>query len=239
MKVYSQYCQDFFLNFLFGGKSNGCFLDIGANDGITYSNSYYFEKNKNWSGLCIEPQVDIFQKCKSVRNCHLENVCLSDVEGSVLFRKVYGADMLSGIVDFMDDEAVARIEEYVKSKNSKYEDIRLPSVTLGNLLQKYRISEVDFCSIDVEGAEWAILKMIDFDNLNIRAFVIEGDDENVHALLESKGYMHIKSENDTFFVQRDYFGRIKLLFFRTLVRTYLLYWKIRRRMVKYCLIKYV
>ena len=79
----------------------------------------------------------------------------------------------------------------------------------------------------------------DFDNLNIRAFVIEGDDENVHALLESKGYMHIKSENDTFFVQRDYFGRIKLLFFRTLVRTYLLYWKIRRRMVKYCLIKYV
>lgn len=232
MKMYSQYCQDFFLNFLFNGKSNGFFLDIGANDGITYSNSYYFEKNKNWSGLCIEPQVDIFQKCKSIRNCYLENVCLSDVESFVLFRKVYGADMLSGIVDFMDDGAVTRIEEYVKSNNSKYEDIRLPSVVLGNLFQKYAISEIDFCSIDVEGAEWAILKTIDFDNLTIRAFVIEGDDENVHVLLKNKGYIRVKSENDTFFIKRNDFGKVKLFLFKFLVNSYLFYWKICRRLIK-------
>lgn len=232
MKVYSQYCQDFFLNFLFSGKSNGFFLDIGANDGITYSNSYYFEKKKNWSGLCIEPQVDIFQTCKSIRNCYVENVCLSDVEGTVLFRKVYGADMLSGIVDFMDGEALARIDEYVSSNSCKYEDIRLPSVKLGNLLQKYNIFEVDFCSIDVEGAEYSIISSIDFDTFNIKVFVVEGSDDNVRVLLESKGYIRIKSENDCFYVKRSCFTKVREIFFKLLVWFYLLHWKICRRIIK-------
>ena len=45
MEFYSQYGQDKFLfeNF-FKEKNNGFYLDIGAHDGITLSNTYFFEK---------------------------------------------------------------------------------------------------------------------------------------------------------------------------------------------------
>ena len=42
-EYYSQYGQDKFLTeFLFKNKKNGIFVDIGANDGISFSNSYFF-----------------------------------------------------------------------------------------------------------------------------------------------------------------------------------------------------
>jgi len=45
---YSQYLQDMFLNVVFFNKSeNGYFIDIGAYDGIKFSNSFYFEKTKS------------------------------------------------------------------------------------------------------------------------------------------------------------------------------------------------
>lgn len=231
MKTFSQYYQDFFLNLLFAGKQGGVFLDIGANDGITYSNTYFFEKYKGWSGLCVEPLVDTFQKCKAVRNCYLENVCLSNREGVVRFRKVYGFDMLSGIVDFMDEAAIVRIEEFVNTHNARYEDIEVPSLKLGTLLRKYGISKDDFCSIDVEGAEWSIMQTLDWNEVNIDAFVVEGNDKNVCRLLEEKGYRRVKSECDCYFIKEAVFGKMRSRLFRFMVGSYLFHWKVRRRII--------
>ena len=114
MKSYSQYYQDFFIDFLFKKKRGGVFLDIGANDGITFSNTYHFEKFRNWTGLCIEPHPDVFEKLKSVRSCHLENCCIAGRETTVVFRKITGADMLSGIVEFMSDESKRRIDNIMR-----------------------------------------------------------------------------------------------------------------------------
>ena len=48
-----------YLNF-----SNGFFIELGAHDGITQSNTYYYEKNKNWRGVLIEPTPKLFKMCK-------------------------------------------------------------------------------------------------------------------------------------------------------------------------------
>ena len=64
-----------YLNF-----SNGFFIEIGAHDGITQSNTFYFEKNKNWRGVLIEPSRHIFLKCKkhrSKKNYFYNNACVS------------------------------------------------------------------------------------------------------------------------------------------------------------------
>ena len=34
---------------------NGFFIECGANDGVDQSNTWYYEKNLNWSGILIEP----------------------------------------------------------------------------------------------------------------------------------------------------------------------------------------
>jgi hypothetical protein len=55
-KYFSQYKQDEFLDkVLFKKKQNGFFIEIGAHDGISFSNSFFFEKNRSWEGICIEP----------------------------------------------------------------------------------------------------------------------------------------------------------------------------------------
>ena len=52
-----------YLNF-----DNGFYIECGANDGITQSNTYKLEKDKNWKGLLIEPSLFAYQKCVNNRN---------------------------------------------------------------------------------------------------------------------------------------------------------------------------
>lgn len=69
----------FFINELFAGQKKGVFIDVGANDGITFSNTYALEQI-GWTGICIEPHPDIFLKLRGNRSC--ECICAAAVDGS-------------------------------------------------------------------------------------------------------------------------------------------------------------
>ena len=91
---HSQYGQDKIINErIFGSKRNGFFVDIGANDGITGSNTYFFEKELSWKGVCIEPQPDIFNKLAKNRKSECHNCAVSSKTGTAKFLKVGHADM--------------------------------------------------------------------------------------------------------------------------------------------------
>ena len=47
VNYYSQSKQDFIIDYFFEGKKGGTFVDISAHNGITMSNSYFFEKERN------------------------------------------------------------------------------------------------------------------------------------------------------------------------------------------------
>ncbi|MFZ3584632.1 methyltransferase, partial [Loktanella sp. DJP18] len=51
----SQAGQDRAVERILNGKRGGTFLDIGAYDGLTGSNSLYFERCLGWTGLLVEP----------------------------------------------------------------------------------------------------------------------------------------------------------------------------------------
>jgi hypothetical protein len=63
--------QFLFENF-FRGKRGGVFVDAGASDGETSSNSLFFERFMDWRGLCVEPRSDAFAKLAALRKCHCE-----------------------------------------------------------------------------------------------------------------------------------------------------------------------
>ena len=44
-----------------GKKTNGFFLEAGASDGETISNSLFFEIHRNWTGLLVEPNPDLYE----------------------------------------------------------------------------------------------------------------------------------------------------------------------------------
>ena len=51
----SQLGQDKYLFENFLKHKNGFFVDVGAHDGVFLSNTFFFENELNWSGVCVEP----------------------------------------------------------------------------------------------------------------------------------------------------------------------------------------
>jgi FkbM family methyltransferase len=203
MKYYSQYYQDFFIDFLFKKKSNGIFVDIGAHNGISISNSYFFEQQRDWKGVCIEPNPVVFQKLQANRNVFVYNCCIAALERTVIFRKVSGApEMLSGILEFFDNKHIERINREIAQRGGSYEDIEIKCRNINNIMHDCNFYNIDYCSIDTEGAELEIVKSIDLDIYNITAFSIEGDNKEVINYLRSKGYVCITSICDNLFIKK-------------------------------------
>jgi len=201
---YSQYDQDKFADIYFKRKQNGFFLDIGANDGISCSNTFFLEKERGWSGICIEPIPDVFNQLNTIRKSINYNVCISEKEGFVNFRRVHGApEMLSGILEFMTPDHIKRINEECNLTNGSYEDIKLESRNINLILKSHGVKKIDFLSIDTEGAEFTIIKTIDFDKVHITFLSVENNDssEEIRVYLKSKGYKYIPFITDDFFIK--------------------------------------
>jgi len=203
-RYYSQVNQDRIADFTLSRKTKGVFLDIGAHDGITFSNTYFFEKERGWTGICIDPNPDVFQKLIANRHCICENCAIATEEKQLIYRKVNGhyfSEMLGGILEFMDAEHIERInKEIATHAECSIEDIPVECKRLDNLLNKYGVNEIDYLSLDTEGAEYEILQSLDFDKLNIRLISVERNkDSQVHKLLSSKGYRCCSAGLDAFY----------------------------------------
>ena len=79
---HSQSGQDVLLDrHFFSGREVGVFVDVGAHDGVTLSNSLFFEEKRSWSGLCVEPNPNVFQKLEQSRSAVCTNVAVASTEG--------------------------------------------------------------------------------------------------------------------------------------------------------------
>jgi FkbM family methyltransferase len=194
MKYYSQYKQDKFVNQILR-KTDGIFLDIGANDGMTLSNSYFFEKNLNWKGICIEPIDEIFQKLLSNRNCICLNCGVWSQTTELQFYRAKGySEMLSGIIESFNNEHFIRLQKEIKEFGGKVETVKINVRSLNEILIENSIYNIDFCSIDTEGSEFEILSALDFEKFKIKMIVVENqyDELKLRGLLREKGYKLIK-----------------------------------------------
>jgi FkbM family methyltransferase len=216
----SQIQQDLILDQqIFKGKSNGIFVEVGALDGFGASNTWFFEMERNWSGLLIEPNPVEFNK----RNQHprpnsiFENCAISDVEMDINFLSIEGpCNVLSGIMEFYNTQHLERINRELEMYSnhpeghelySRKEQIPMKAVRLESLFNKHNITKIDFISIDVEGAELQVLNSINFDKVDIGVFMIENNYglEKETEFLSSKGYKLLGNiQWDSVFIKNDF-----------------------------------
>jgi len=192
MKFYSQFEQDkvVYENF-FKNKINGYFVDIGAHDGVTFSNSKFFEE-LNWEGVCVEPNPIIFEQLKSNRKCKCIQKAISDKTGSAqFFQIVEGADMLSGLVDEFSQKGIQNIYSNLKNTEKGFDYINVELDLFENIVDQ---TEIDFLSIDTEGNELKILQTIDFSKYNIKVITLENNEYDSRFLdfLSPKGFTFVK-----------------------------------------------
>lgn len=117
--------------------------------------------------------------------------------------------MLSGILELFDQKHIDRIntEALIFSNGGRwYKDIMILGYNINHLLEMYGLYEIDYCSIDTEGAEVNIVKSIDFRKINIRAFSIENNDETgeLKNYLPSFGYVRYSLGSDDLYIKGKY-----------------------------------
>jgi FkbM family methyltransferase len=207
MKYYSQYLQDkYIFENLFYEKRDGIFIDIGACDGKDLSNTFFFENELNWSGICFEPINSYFEQLKKNRNSICINAAVADFNGDGKFLEIEGyAKMLSGLVNSLSHNWINVIDEQIKIHGGSKKEIDVNCVVLNDILEKNKIYKVDLCSIDTEGGEFNIIKTIDLNKFDIDVFIIEnnGQTETTKNYLIEHGYEFvIKIMNDEIFKKK-------------------------------------
>lgn len=191
---YSQHGQDKFLNeHIFNDQKNGIFVDIGAHDGKTISNTYFFEKELNWTGVCVEPILERYVDLVKNRNCICMNCCVYNKHSIVPFAQSIGyTEMLSGIQETYDPRHLTRLKNEQSFFGGTTNILNKVSYTLSEILTLNHIDHVDYLSIDTEGSELQILQGIDFEKFKIKVIDVENNYpdvfEPINTLLISKNY---------------------------------------------------
>ncbi|MDC0578942.1 FkbM family methyltransferase [Candidatus Pelagibacter ubique] len=107
------------------------------------------EKYLYWNGILVEP-LDIYnEKLKHNRNSTIDNSIMWSENN--ITKKIY-----------YNDEDILKSSIYGSKKNEK-NFVEKKTSRLDTLLAKHKIDHpIDYCSIDIEGAEVELLKGFDF-----------------------------------------------------------------------------
>jgi FkbM family methyltransferase len=192
MKYYSQFGQDKYVLDYFKQSTTGVYVDIGANNGITASNTKTLE-DIGWTGTCIEPNPIIYQELIRNRKCKcIEGAISNSLEEYVYFCKIDGySEMLSGVLELYDETHIKRILNEQKMFGGTREKIRVKNYTFNIIDTKH----IDYLSIDVECGELNVLQSIDFNKYHIKLITVENNnrDNNVKEFLAIYGFKAIYS----------------------------------------------
>ena len=153
---------------------------MSANDGINQSNSLYFELKRNWRGVLIEPAPNNFLLCRknrSTKNNIFCNACVSfDYKDKYVDMRYVNLMSISENLNLDLENKYKNVFSGKKYLSSTEKTFSFGAVaeTLTAILKKSNApKEIDFLSLDVEGAELEVLKGIDFDEFSFKYILIE------------------------------------------------------------------
>lgn len=185
----------------------GFYVELGANDGVSQSNSFYFELKRNWRGVLIEPSPHKFLLCKenrSAKNAIFCNACV-DFDYDQKYVDIQYANLMSISknldLDLEDKQAHIEKGKQFLNENENVFEFGAVAKPLTELLDASEApSLIDFLSLDVEGAELSVLKGIDFNRYNFRYMLIEiRDFDRINTFLNDHNYRFVER-----FSQHDY-----------------------------------
>ena len=162
----SDLLQDLWVLYETGGMRGGVFVEFGAADGVSGSNSHMLEAAYGWRGLLVEPARSWHAELAGNRQCLVDHRCVTDRTGDhVLFRDC-AERPLSTIAAYRHADRFGGM----RAKASQYD---VQTVSLNDLLDQHGLGTVDYLSIDTEGSELMILAAFDFERFAPRVITVE------------------------------------------------------------------
>jgi FkbM family methyltransferase len=181
---YSQFREDRLLDGIFAGRSGTC-VEVGANDGVTGSTTYYFEK-MGWKCVLVEPVPELCDRIRRSRSALLFECAASSEAGEDLFYVAETEPSLSS------SSIVAPPRDGPGGGRAGVRAIRVRKRTLDEILIEAGISRPDFVTIDVEGHELEVLQGFSVERFRPDIIIVEDNSERgeprVKAFLKERGY---------------------------------------------------
>jgi len=164
---YSQCQEDIFLNQnIFKNKQNGVYIELGALDGVLYSNTKFFEDSLNWKGILIEPHPEKFKLLEKNRpNNFLFNNLVSCHKEPLELR--YFVDCHAAVSGVENTLSQHHFDTYFESNNEWNKSLQqnkmfMKPKSLTEIVKSTKLTHIDLLSLDVEGHEYEVLKSWDF-----------------------------------------------------------------------------
>lgn len=204
LKYKGQLLQDKWVVMMTQGKQKGVFLEIGSSDGIGLNNTFCLEKKFSWSGMCVEPNPDLFKKLCANRTAITLPYAFSQESGEIVEFVHHGA--LGTIAKYSStDNHAAKRENFI----SEHGTIKVLTARPDLILELYKFPEnFDFLSLDVEGAELEVLESFNLSKWHPALACIEHnyvEDRRfaIFKLLSSHGYQCLQIEFDDWYYHPD------------------------------------
>jgi FkbM family methyltransferase len=190
--------QDKWVAQVFNNSNDGYFLDFGAFDGISISNTYYLEKILRWNGICVEPNFTFFPELCKNRNVITLNYALwGESRIKLAFQDAHG---LSSIVGIEHDDHTSELRN-VHTKGI----ISVNSYNPNELMKEFAVPEfIHYLSLDVEGAEINILQSMNLGYYKFGLMTIEHNHfknkrDAVREFLKDLSYDYVEVKNEDWF----------------------------------------
>ena len=172
---------DKLLDKLFNQKECGFYIELGGNDGLTQSNTAFFEFYRNWKGILIEPSLKGYNLCVENRP---NSICVN--KGCV--SNNYTGNTAKG--NFGNNSLMASIDG--KRQNGfDNSSIEIQVSTLEKILDEVNVKNIDLLSLDVEGYELEVLQGLNFNKYRPTYLLIEiyiNQMNDIHNYLTENNY---------------------------------------------------
>jgi FkbM family methyltransferase len=163
-KLYSQHGEELVIRDFFQDRREGFFLDVGCAWPIRHNNTYYLEKHLGWSGIAVDALASYGPNWEERRP-----------------RSRFFAFLVTDHSDTADPfyragwSGVSSTEKgrVIGGEKVKQREIKVPTTTLNDLLEREGVESIDFLSMDIEGSEAKALAGFDIARFGPKLVCIE------------------------------------------------------------------
>jgi FkbM family methyltransferase len=177
--MYSQHGEDKIILQHLENKNGGVILDVGANDGIQYSNSRLFIEHFGWKGVLIEPTSHCINSLKELYkdNSEIEifGVAIDEEEGE---KEIYLGTLEGEGINQLSTLSENDKSYWEQKRGVKYNSEVIKTTTLKSVLSKSVYKNFDIVSIDTEGNDLIVLSQLVNEDIYPKFIILEHNGNN-------------------------------------------------------------